>query len=168
MQQITKTTKITLLLIAMTTVMANVAIITTIPQLKNHFTEIENIELLARLMITLPSLSIALLAPFLGHLIQKVGRKKSTLFALSFFSIFGTAGLYLDTMNMLLLSRALLGVAIATLMIVSTSLVGDYFEGESRHKFMGLQSAFNSLGGLFFVIGGGVLSDYSWRLPFTF
>ena len=167
MQQINKTTKITLLLIAMTTVMANVAIITTIPQLKNHFPELENIELLARLMITLPSLSIALLAPFLGHLIQRVGRKKSTLYALTFFAIFGSAGLFLDSIYSLLLSRALLGVAIAALMIVSTSLVGDYFEGEARHKFMGLQSAFNSIGGLLFVIGGGVLSDYNWRLPFS-
>jgi MFS family permease len=167
MQQINITTKITLLLIAMTTVMSNVAIITTLPQLKNYFTQFDNIEFLARLMLTLPSLSIAFLAPFLGHIIQKVGRKKSTLYALTFFAVFGSAGLFLDSIHMLLLSRALLGIAIATLMIVSTSLVGDYFEGEARHKFMGLQSAFNSLGGLFFVIGGGVLSDLSWRLPFA-
>ena len=167
MQQINITTKITLLLIAMTTVMSNVAIITTLPQLKNYFTEFDNIEFLARLMLTLPSLSIAFLAPFLGHIIQKVGRKKSTLYALVFFAIFGSAGLFLDSIHMLLLSRALLGIAIATLMIVSTSLVGDYFEGEARHKFMGLQSAFNSVGGLFFVLGGGILSDVSWRLPFA-
>jgi len=167
LQQINKTTKLTLLLIAMMTVMSNVAIITTLPHLKNYFTEFDNIDLLARLMLTLPSLSIALLAPFLGHIIQKIGRKKATLYTLTFFSIFGSAGLFLDSIHMLLFSRALLGIAIATLMIVSTSLVGDYFQGEARHKFMGLQSAFNSIGGLLFVIGGGILSDYSWRFPFA-
>ena len=30
-------------------------------------------------------------------------------------------------------------------MIVSTSLVGDYFKGDDRHKFMGIQGAFISV-----------------------
>ena len=52
-------------------------------------------------------------------------------------------------------------------MIVSTSLIGDYFKGEERHKFMGLQAAFVSIGGIFFIVGGGVLSDINWRYPFA-
>lgn len=166
MQNINKLTKITLLLLAMTTIMSNVAIITTLPHLKDYFLDEENIEFLSRLMITLPSLSIALLAPFLGHLIQKVGKYKSTIIALFLFSIVGSAGLYLESLYMILFSRLLLGVTVAVLMIVSTSLVGDYFDGEARHKFMGMQSAFISLGGVFFVIGGGFLSDLNWRYSF--
>jgi len=150
----------------MTTIMSNVAIITTLPHLKDYFLDEENIEFLSRLMITLPSLSIALLAPFLGHLIQKVGKYKSTIIALFLFSIVGSAGLYLESLYMILFSRLLLGVTVAVLMIVSTSLVGDYFDGEARHKFMGMQSAFISLGGVFFVIGGGFLSDLNWRYSF--
>jgi MFS family permease len=52
-------------------------------------------------------------------------------------------------------------------MIVSTSLIGDYFKNEARHKFMGLQSAFISVGGIIFIVGGGMLSDLDWRYPFT-
>lgn len=166
MQDINKLTKTTLLLLAMTTIMSNVAIITTLPHLKDYFLDEKNIEFLSRLMITLPSLSIALLAPFLGHLIQKIGKYKSTIIALFLFSIAGSAGLYLDSLYMILFSRLLLGVTVAILMIVSTSLVGDYFDGEARHKFMGMQSAFISLGGVFFVIGGGFLSDLNWRYSF--
>lgn len=166
MHSISKLTKISLLLLAMTTMMSNVAIITTLPRLKDYFVDVENIEFLSRLMITLPSLSIALLAPFLGHLIYKVGRYKSAIVALFLFSIFGTAGLYLESIDMILLSRVLLGVTVAVLMIVSTSLVGDYFDGQARHKFMGMQSAFISLGGVLFVIGGGLLSDINWRYSF--
>lgn len=150
----------------MTTMMSNVAVVTTLPHLKDYFTDTENIEFLSRLMLTFPSLAIAFLAPFLGHLIFKIGRYKSAIVGLLFFTIFGTAGTYLETMDMLLLSRFLLGITIAILMIVSTSLVGDYFHGEARHKFMGLQSAFMSLGGVFFVVGGGFLSDMNWRYPF--
>ena len=150
----------------MTTMMSNVAIITVLPHLKDYFTDEKNIEFLARLMVTVPSLAIAFLAPFLGHFVFKIGRQKSALVALFLFAIAGSGGLYLDSMNSLLGSRFFLGISIAVLMIVSTSLVGDYFKGDARHKFMGIQSAFISLGGVFFVVGGGMLSDISWRYSF--
>ena len=157
----------TMLFIAMTTMMSNVAIVTTLPHLKDYFTEIPNIDFLSRMMITLPSLAIAFLAPILGHLVYRIGRKKSALFALILFSIAGSSGLILDTMNLLLFSRFMLGISIAILMIVSTSLIGDYFHGVARHKFMGQQGVFISLGGVVFVVGGGILSDINWRYSFA-
>ena len=166
MNNISKLTILTLLLLAMTTSMSNVAIVTSLPHLKEYFTNIENIEFYSRLMLTLPSLVIAILAPFLGHFIFRFGKKKSVLIALFFFSLFGTAGLYLNTIESLLTSRALFGICVATLMIVSTSLVGDYFKEKDRHKFMAYQSSFMAIGGLFFVMGGGFLSDINWRYPF--
>ncbi len=151
----------------MMTVMSNVAIVTTLPHLSTIFKDVANIELLSRLMITLPSLAIALFAPFLGHFVNRFGKKYSALVALVAFSLFGTAGLYLQTIYEILFSRFLFGIAIAVLMIVSTALIGDYFKSEQRHKFMGLQSAFVSLGGIIFIVGGGYLSDIDWRYPFS-
>ena len=162
MIQIKNTTKFTLLLMSMMTMMSNVAIVTSLPVLSLVFKDVENIEFLSRLMITLPSLAIAFLAPFLGYIINRFGKKNSAMVALVFFSILGSAGLYLDSIYALLASRFLFGIAIAVLMIVSTSLVGDYFKDEARHKFMGLQSAFMAFGGVFFLISGGILSDISW------
>lgn len=164
--KISQATKITLLLLSMVTVMSNVAIITSLPHLKDHFPNVEDMELYSRLMITLPSLSIAFLAPFLGHLLQGIKRKTSVIAGLLLFSMTGSAGLYLHSIETLLLSRALLGIAIGILMIMTTTLVGDYFVEKSRHKYMGLQSAFTSVGGILFLIGGGMLSDISWRYPF--
>ncbi len=166
LHKINNYTKITLLLLSMTTMMSNVAIVTMLPHLKNHFSNVENIEFLSRMMITLPSLAIAFLAPFIGHLVHKVGKYKSAIAGLVLFSVAGSAGLYLQTIEELLFSRFLLGIAIGILMIVTTSLVGDYFKGEARHKYMGIQSLFISFGGVFFVIGGGYLSDIDWRYPF--
>ncbi len=151
---------------SMMTMMSNVAIVTTLPHLSSVFKDVENIEFLSRLMITLPSLAIAFLAPFLGHVVSRFGKKSSAMVALVFFSVFGSAGLYLETIYELLASRFFFGIAIAVLMIVSTSLIGDYFKDEARHKFMGLQSAFMALGGVFFLVGGGFLSDLNWRYPF--
>jgi MFS family permease len=166
MHKIGKYTKLTLLLLSMTTMMSNVAIVTMLPHLKNHFSNVENIEFLSRLMITLPSLAIAFLAPFMGHLVHKIGKYISAVVALILFALAGSAGLYLETIQELLFSRFLLGISIGILMIVTTSLIGDYFSGEARHKYMGIQSLFISLGGVFFVVGGGVLADMDWRYPF--
>jgi len=166
MVKIKRSTKFTLLLLSMMTMMSNIAIITSLPLLSEAYKGVANIEFLSRLMITLPSLAIALLAPFLGHFVHYFGKKRSAVTALIFFSLIGSAGLYLQTIEALLFSRFLFGIAIAVLMIVSTSLVGDYFRGEARHKFMGLQSAFMAMGGIIFIMGGGVLSDINWRYPF--
>jgi len=159
-------TKISLLLLSMMTMMSNVAIVTSLPHLKDHFPGEPDIEFLSRLMLTLPSLSIALLAPFLGHMLHRLPRRISAVAALVLFGIAGSAGLYLQGIEALLASRAVLGIAIALLMIITTSLVGDYFTQETRHRYMGLQSAFTSIGGLLFLIGGGLLSDLGWRYPF--
>ena len=167
MKTIQLSTKITLLLISMMTMMSNVAVVTILPRLSEIYADVDHIAFLSRMMITLPSLAIAILAPFLGNFVYKYGKCKSAIVGLFFFSVTGTAGLYLDSIYTILFSRFLLGIAIAVLMIVSTSLIGDYFKGEERHRFMGLQSAFVSIGGIFFIVGGGMLSDMNWRYPFA-
>ncbi|HEO99066.1 MAG TPA: MFS transporter [Epsilonproteobacteria bacterium] len=163
---IANNTKFTLLLLSMTTMMSNVAIVTSLPHLKDHFPDTSQIEFLSRMMITLPSLAIAILAPFLGHFLHRFKRTHALMAALLFFALSGSAGLYLSDIHSLLLSRFALGVAIAVLMILTTSLVGDYFQTEERHRYMGLQSAFTSIGGLLFLLTGGILSDIDWRYSF--
>lgn len=164
--KISNKVKLTLLLLSMLTVMSNAAIVTSLPHLGDHFKHIANIDLLSRFMITLPSLAIAILAPIIGIIIYKTSVVKSASIGLIIFAIAGSAGLYLSDIYNLLLSRVFLGIAIAILMIVGTTLIGSYFEGQNRHKFMGLQSAFISIGGIFFITSGGILSDIDWRFPF--
>jgi len=158
--------KLTILMLGALTMMSNVAIVTTLPYIKKYFNNVENIDFLSKLILTAPSLAIAFLAPFLGHIIHRIGSKKSTVIGLIMFSIFGSAGLYLNSIYSILISRVLLGIAIAVLMITATTFIGEYFIGEERHKFMGLQSIFIALGGVFFTVTGGILSDIKWRYSF--
>jgi MFS family permease len=46
------------------------------------------------------------------------------------------------------------------------TLIADYFEGIERQKFVGIQIAFMSIGGILFAGLGGVLADVGWRYPF--
>lgn len=51
-------------------------------------------------------------------------------------------------------------------MTSATTLMGDYFTGQKREKFMSIQGAFVALGGLLFITSAGYLADISWRLTF--
>jgi MFS family permease len=51
-------------------------------------------------------------------------------------------------------------------MTIVITLIADYFDGKERQKFVGIQIAFMSMGGILFIALGGILADVSWRHPF--
>ena len=51
-------------------------------------------------------------------------------------------------------------------MISVTTLIADYYQGQARARFMGMQAAFMNLGGVVFTAAGGFLADVTWQTPF--
>jgi MFS family permease len=158
--------KATLLIASTLTVMAGAIIAPALPQISSEFTHVPGYELLSRLVLTLPALFMAILAPLAGYLLDKRGRKIILLISLLLYAVAGTSGLYLNNLYAILVGRAFLGIATGALVTAVITLVGDYYEGNARNRFMGLQAAFAGLGGLVFISSGGVLADIHWRLPF--
>lgn len=161
-----KLRNITLLVSSTLTVMAGAIIAPALPEISRSFSHLPNAELLSKLILTLPALVIALLAPVAGFFVDRSGRKKVLLFALGLYALAGTTGAYLSNIYLILAGRAMLGVAVGALMTSVVTLIGDFFEGDVRSRFMGYQAAFAGVGGLFFISGGGLLADISWRAPF--
>jgi MFS family permease len=156
----------TLLFASSLTVMAGAIIAPALPQISSEFTHVAGYELLSRLVLTLPALFMAILAPFAGYLLDSRGRRNILLYSLILYAIGGTSGLYLNDLYAILLGRALLGIATGALVTSVITLIGDYYEGSERSSFMGVQAAFSGLGGLIFISSGGILADIHWRLPF--
>jgi len=159
--------QITLLLISTLPVMAGAIIAASLPAMANHFGGTPQAELVAKLMLTLPALLIALCGPLAGQLADRWGRLKLLGAALLLFCLAGTSGLYLVEPIHLLLGRALLGIATAGIMTASVALAADHFHGPARDVFMGRQGAAMATGGLVFVTLGGALADQHWRAPFA-
>jgi MFS family permease len=159
--------KATLLLIAALTIMSGATIAPSLPAIEAHFASAENAGLLTRLVLTLPALFIAFCAPFAGGLADRFGRRPLLIGSVVLYGFAGISGLALTALNELLIGRALLGVAVAGTMTTATALVGDYFSGPERDRFMGLQAAFIGVGGLIFLTSGGLLADFHWRAPFA-
>jgi len=76
MQNVTKNIQISLLLIATLGVMSGITVVSSLPLMSQTFSEIPNIEFLSKLMLTIPSIIIALFAPFAGYIVDKWGRLK--------------------------------------------------------------------------------------------
>jgi MFS family permease len=158
---------ISLLLIATMGVMSGITVVSSLPLISKTFSEIPNIEFLSKLMLTVPSIVIALLAPLAGVIVDRFGRLKPLYAGILLFVIAGSSGFYLDNFYAILLGRAFLGVSVALLMTSSTALIGDYFDEELRHRFMSLQGMSIAIGGIIFITAGGFLAELHWSYPFV-
>jgi MFS family permease len=160
-------TKISLLLISTLTVMSGATIAPSLPAMREHFADISNADYLVRLALTLPALLIALGAPVVGLVIDRLGRKPLLLLALILYGLAGSSGLFLNSLNLILVGRVLLGISVAGIMTTATTLIADYYTGNARAQFLGLQAGFMGLGGVVFLSVGGFLADLNWRFPFA-
>ena len=158
--------KITLLFTSTFTVMVWTMISPALPSIQAHFAGVENAAFLVRLVLTLPALFIAATAPIAGYVVDRIGRKTVLVISTLLYGISGVAGYLAPTLTLLLISRALLGIAVGALMTSVTTLIADYYAGAARGRFMGLQAGFMGLGGTVYLTLGGVLADVGWRVPF--
>ncbi len=155
-----------LLLASTLTVMAGAALAPALPTLQAEFADTPHVDFLTRQLLTVPALFIVLSAPLAGWLVDRVGRVPLLIASILLYVTAGSVGGLLDRLDLILASRALLGVAVAGLMTSVTTLIADYFDGDLRERVFGRQGAFMSFGGVVFLIGGGLASDVHWRATF--
>ena len=159
--------QLTLLGASSLTVMAGATIAPSLPEIAAHFADVPDVALLSRLVITIPALAIALVAPLAGYIIDRFGRRRMLLGGIAVYALAGSSGLWLDNLGSILVGRAVLGCTIGAVMTTSITLVSDYFVGPARERFMGMQTACMGLGGVVFLGLGGLLAEVHWRGPFA-
>jgi MFS family permease len=149
------------------TVMAGATIAPSLPGLRDHFAGIANIDLLVRLVLTIPGLAIAMAAPLAGGVADRFGRKPVLLAGIVLYGLAGASGLVLDDIWSILIGRVLLGFAVGMVMTSASTLLADLYTGPDRERVFGLQAAFMGFGGVVFLLGGGGLAEFGWRGPFA-
>lgn len=142
------------------------AVAPALPAIERAYPDVPDVALLTRMVLTITALFIALSAPFAGFLIDRVGRKPVLLAALALYLVSGTAAIWLDGLVDILISRAVLGIAIGMILTTATTLIGDFYQGESRNRMAGAQIAVMVLGVAAGTTLAGFLADTDWRLPF--
>lgn len=147
-------------------VMAVVSLFPAMPRLFATFGAVPHASLLIPMIITVPSLCIALLSPLAGWIADRAGRRVTLNAALALYAATGLVPLLTDSLAVIIVSRALLGVAEACIVTVASTLVADYF-GEGRYRWLAWLSAVQSICGTLLIAVGGMLADISWRGPFV-
>ncbi len=159
--------KATILLVSSLTIMSMITISASLPDMTKTFELQPNGAALVKLSLSFPGLFIALSAIIAGIIIDKIGRLKLLGAALIFYAIGGTSGYYLDDIYLILAGRALLGICVGITMTIVTTLVADYYQGQARQKFAGLQIAVMSIGGIIFITLGGRSGRYWMACSFS-
>jgi MFS family permease len=147
-------------------VLGAVLIAPVLPQMQDAFADVPGADVLVPVVLTVPALLIGLTAPFAGLVVDRADRKRLLLAALVVYAIVGTAPLYLPSLQAILVSRILVGLCEAAIMTCSTTLIGDYWSGAQRSRYLSLQTLVTALAATVFLALGGALGTSGWRTPF--
>lgn len=156
-----------ILLLASLTIMANATIAPSLPGLKAHFAGVAGIDTLSGLLLSLPSAAIVLTAGLFGWLADRMDRQRLLAIAAVLYAVGGTSGLWADTLGQMLAGRVVLGVGVAGTMTLGMAWAADLWQGPARARFLGLQGAAMSTGGIVVMLLGGAAALLHWRGAFA-
>lgn len=119
------------------------------------------------LLITFFTLPGVFLAPVMGIMADRFGRKRILVPSLFLFGLAGFAGTFTTNFNLLLGFRVLQGIGASSLGSLNTTVIGDLFSGPRRAKAMGFNASVLSLGTASYPSIGGALALIGWNYPFV-
>lgn len=121
------------------------------------------------LIISIFSLAAGICIPLIGYLSDQLGRKIIIIPALI---IYGGAGVLAgmgaiwDSFTIIIIARAIQGIAAAGTAPIAMALVGDMYEGGTESKALGLTEASNGAGKVLSPIIGSLLALIVWYASF--
>lgn len=156
-----------LLLASMMPIMAIISLVPVLPLLFKEFAGVSGSAFLVPMALTIPALCVALFSPLAGWLSDRLGRKHLLIGALVLYAGFGIIPWFLTDLFQIIGARIALGITEAVIMTVATVMIGDYFEGARREKWIALQVGFGSIAAIILIaVGGGLGELLGSRGPF--
>lgn len=147
-------------------VMASMVISPILPSMTAHFSGVADVDWLISLVATLPALFVAILAIPAGYLGDKIGLERLLFCAVLVYGFAGIAPYFLNNLNLILVTRAMVGVTEAVVMTCSTALLGNLFFGQKRERFLALQTGSSPVVAIVAVALGGMAGNNDWHNAF--
>ena len=144
--------------------MGAVLLVPVVPLLFREYGQMAHAQYLIPALLTVPGLCIALFSPLVGWLVDRLGRRPLLILGLLFYGAAGIAPIFLTGFGAVLASRVVLGLGDAIIIVVTAVMVGDYFEGDRRARWLALFGTVAAVGAAVFLALGGMLGDaFGWR-----
>lgn len=147
-------------------VMAIVLLAPILPQLQAEYAGVPGADYLVPMVLTVPALCVALMSPVAGILGDYFRRRRLLIASLVIYGMVGLAPLLITDLYVLIASRVAVGIAEALIVVLTTTLIGDFFTGARRDRWLAAQTTVASLSALLFFNIGGLLGRQGWRAPF--
>ena len=138
-----------------------------LPQLFRQFGALPQADLLVPLIMTAPSLGIALLAPLAGVIADRIGHRRLLVAGLALFAVAGLLPLLLERLPAIVAAQFAVGIGAAAIMTNGNALLGDYYPPQARDRWLGLQSMLGPFFSTAVGISAGLLGTLGWREPFA-
>ncbi len=117
-------------------------------------------------IITVPALCVALFSIPAGWLGDRVGRRKMLIWSMALYVAVGVMPYFLNDLKLILWSRIAVGIVEAMLMTLSTTLIGDFFKGQSRDRWLAAQTGVASTFAIFAILIAGFVGQKDWHNVF--
>ena len=161
---ITLTALLAIYSISMVTSLPGLAISPILGDLKNIFKNASDLEL--QMLESLPSFIIVPFILLAGRLSLRINKKRILIIGLSIF--FGCSVIYpfSNSLWLLLVVSALLGVGAGMIIPFSTGLIADNFTKRYRTRQLGIASSITNITLVLATFLAGVLADINWHYAF--
>jgi len=129
-----------LVVLATLPTLAIAALVPVLPTLFERFRDVPQAQWLVPMILTIPSLCVALFSSLIGAIADRFGRRRALLLSLAGFTAFGLGPFLVDNLYAILGTRFVVGVAEAGIVTIGNALMGDYFSAEERHRWLAVQT----------------------------
>lgn len=155
-----------LVLISCLPILGTLLIAPVLPDMARHFADQPGVGYLVPFVQTAPAFTLAVIGSPIGRLAARAGRKRILILSLLLYAAAAPLPLMLPSLGQIIVSRLIVGVAEAGVMTTATTLIGDYFTGAKRDRYLAMQVLASSCSAVVFIAAGGFLGSFGWRAPF--
>lgn len=121
----------------------------------------------ASLTVSLITFSLSIFLLFFGPVSDAIGRKNVMAFGLLVPSLISVGAFFVPNFQLLLVLRAIQGIALAALPAVAYAYIGEEYDPQAVGVIIGLYISSNSIGGMGGRIMSGFVADmWGWRFSF--
>lgn len=115
------------------------------------------------MVFTLPGIFIA---PLIGFLADRYGRRIILTITLLIFGLAGGSCFIAPNFSTLILLRLIQGIGLASLNTLNVTVISDLYQAETRSTALGYNASVQNIGRIIFPILGGGLALIGWAYPF--
>ena len=147
-------------------ILPTITITPILPKMQAHFSTVAQVDVLVQLIYALPALLSMLAAPYSGLISDRIGRREIVILSCVLTTVLGIAPFFIDSIWLIIASRAVLGLFQGTLIVCTSALIADYFIKRRRERVLGLKFGVVGIANIVLLIAVGYISVNNWRNGF--